>query len=339
MQGNESCCWSRGKPVIALSLKKFLLINFRCLRGCWFRLVEEVFSLAFRALTLGWMQEFDFDMTRPGLDLEGLAKAIDAGGLFVPSDVIPKVFSKVNLRIKMDGELTIGFEGQVVNPSSAGFFMVFESGQDVSLLTIALEVALEEARKEADTIQAEEVPEVVEETASEERGQESADDLESEEEGEERRRSDHTPVWQLIDPTLDVPLRRQVGALAVPDRLRLAKQANRPVRNILIRDVEKRVHVSVLKNPKISDEEIFEYTAIPTLAPNALRWVASQPKYARRPEVRMNLIMNPAMPKDTAVKLMSSLNAGQLMRVMKSPKAREAIQRVARRKLMNMGIL
>ena len=127
--------------------------------------------------------------------------------------------------------------------------------------------------------------------------------------------------------------------MAVPDRLRLAKQANRPVRNILIRDVEKRVHVSVLKNPKISDEEIFEYTAIPTLAPNALRWVASQAKYSRRPEVRMNLIMNPAMPKDTAVKLMASLNAGQLMRIMRSPKAREAIQRVARRKLMNMGIL
>ena len=200
------------------------------------------------------------------------------------------------------------------------------------------EVALEEAQQTSkdvvsdNAIQAASVAE--DETSSEESDLGGDTSSESSE-----RRSDHTPVWQLIDPTLDVPLRRQVGALAVPDRLRLAKQANRPVRNILIRDVEKRVHVSVLKNPKISDEEIFEYTAIPTLAPNALRWVASQAKYARRPEIRMNLIMNPAMPKDTAVKLMASLNAGQLMRIMRSPKAREAIQRVARRKLMNMGIL
>ena len=227
--------------------------------------------------------------------------------------------------------------------------MVFEPGQDLSVLTIALEVALEESGA-VSTSDAEGArgdsqneydsggsgPDAVDSDADKE------DEVDVDAEGDEEdqpRRSDHTPVWQLIDPTLDVPLRRQVGALAVPDRLRLAKQANRPVRNILIRDVEKRVHVSVLKNPKISDEEIFEYTAIPTLAPNALRWVASQPKYARRPEVRMNLITNPAMPKDTAVKLMSSLNAGQLMRIMRSPKAREAIQRVARRKLMKMGVI
>ena len=281
------------------------------------------------------MDRFEFDMTRPGLDLEGLGKALEARGLFVPCEQVPRVFARVELQVKVDSDLTIALRGQVVNLASTGFFIVFEPDEDLSILTIGLEVALEESRQ----AQANGPHEQEKHSTSDEEGE--VEQAETQQDGDttEPRRSDHTPVWQLIDSTLDVPLRRQVGALAVPDRLRLAKQANRPVRNILIRDVEKRVHVSVLKNPKISDEEIFEYTAIPTLAPNALRWVASQPKYARRPEVRMNLIMNPAMPKDTAVKLMTTLSAGQLMRIMRSPKAREAIQRVARRKLMKLGVL
>lgn len=279
---------------------------------------------------LDLMETFDFELMNPHLDMVELATQVSAGGLFVPCDVVPRVFSKVKLNVTIEEGLTIGFLGQVVNPSAGGFFMVFESGQELSVLSIAIEVALEEQAAESVKEEAS-VPAVEEEDIPETN--------EDEPKPGSAHRQEHTSVWQLIDPTLDVPLRRQVGALAVKDRLRLAKQANRPVRNILIRDVEKRVHVSVLKNPKITDDEIYEYTSIPTLSPNALRWVASQPKYARRPEIRMNLIMNPAMPKDTAVKLMTTLNAGQLRRIMRSPKARESIQRVARKKLMNLGVL
>jgi hypothetical protein len=289
-----------------------------------------LFSSRGMGLILGLMEIFDFDITNPHVDLVELSTQVGAGGLFVPCHVVPRVFSKVRVDVMMEDELTIGFLGQVVNPSASGFFMVFEPGQDLSVLSIAIELALEE--KTAELVKEDAAVSPVEDAAI-------SDDKEDEPQSGPPYRQEYTSVWQLIDPTLDVPLRRQVGALAVKDRLRLAKQANRPVRNILIRDVEKRVHVSVLKNPKITDDEIFEYTSIPTLSPNALRWVASQPKYARRPKVRMNLIMNPGMPKDTAVKLMATLNADQLRRIMRSPKARESIQRVARKKLMNLGVL
>ena len=282
------------------------------------------------------MQQYEFDMTQEGLELEAISRAVDAGGLFVPTPMKPKVFATVALGIKVDRDLTLSFHGQVVNLAANGFFMVFSPDQDLSVLSAALEIALDGSHDPP----LQEAPEPDQEPSGYDTGTpDVSPQVDEEVASESRRRADHTPVWQLIDPTLDVPLRRQVGALAVPDRLRLAKQASRPVRNILIRDVEKRVHVSVLKNPKISDEEILEYTAIPTLAPNALRWVASQAKYARRPEVRMNLITNPAMPQDTAVKLMATLNVGQLTRILRSPKSREGIQRAARRKLMNMGVL
>jgi len=267
------------------------------------------------------------DLQELGERAQALSEELAAGGLRVPCDEPPALFTPIELALVLDAGLELVVTGQVVNPMPGGFFMVLDPGQDTRMLELALQVALEQEDQEVDLPQQESAPEP-EAVPSE--GPEAEADPDS---------VAFTPVWQLIDQVSGVPLRRQIQDLSVRDRLRLATHANRPMRNILVRDIEKRVHVNVIKNPKITDAEVLEYASIPTLSPNALRWISTQVKYTRRSEVRMKLIMNPQMPKDTAIKLMTTLSVSQLRRLMRSSRVREAIQRAARKKLMDQGIL
>ena len=82
---------------------------------------------------LDLMETFDFELMNPHLDMVELATQVSAGGLFVPCDVVPRVFSKVKLNVTIEEGLTIGFLGQVVNPSAGGFFMVFEKECKISV--------------------------------------------------------------------------------------------------------------------------------------------------------------------------------------------------------------
>jgi hypothetical protein len=146
-----------------------------------------------------------------------------------------------------------------------------------------------------------------------------------------------TPVWQLVDTTSDTPIPHQVRALSLKDKLRLARQASRPVRQILIRDVEKNIHVQVVRNPKMSDQEILEFSAMASLSSLALRWIGEQGRHVRNKRVAMNLVTNPSTPPDLAKKLLAGMSVSVLKRVARSTRAREPIRRAAKKKLMDSG--
>ena len=147
------------------------------------------------------------------------------------------------------------------------------------------------------------------------------------------------PAWQLIDTTSELPIAHQVRELSLKDKMRLARHATRPVRQLLIRDVDKSLHIQVIKNPKVTDQEIVEYSAIASISPLALRWLGDQRRHLRNVQIVQNLVLNPATPPDLAKKLMSRMNKKQLMRVMRSGRVKEAIRRTARKKLMDAGEL
>jgi|GEM_PF-5110574 hypothetical protein len=153
----------------------------------------------------------------------------------------------------------------------------------------------------------------------------------------EQIRQKVTPVWQLVDIASDTPIAHQVRALSLKDKLRLARQASRPVRQILIRDVEKNIHVQVVRNPKVSDHEILEFSAMAALSPLALRWIADQSRHARNKRIATNLVTNPSTPPDVAKKILGGMSMSAVKRVARSTRAREPIRRAAKKKLMDAG--
>jgi hypothetical protein len=143
--------------------------------------------------------------------------------------------------------------------------------------------------------------------------------------------------WQLIDPASEVPIRQQLQALTPGQKMRLAPHATRPVRRMLVRDVEKRLHLLVIKSPKVTDDELIEYSGLSGLSPQALAWMAQQPQLLRNRRILMNIVLNGTTPESTSLKLLSMLNRSELMMLTRSGRVREAVKQAAKRKIAKMG--
>ena len=249
-----------------------------------------------------------------------LARSLrDAGGVLVPNSTPVKLFDTVVVWFNgRAGEKTL--EGTVVNipPGATGFYAHFQAGSELDALREWLGDPGEEPEEEAPT------PGV---------------EATGEEQAEEAAPARPTPAWELIDPSSSEPIHSQVRKLTLAEKLKVARTATRPVRELLIRDSEKRIHAEVMRNPKVTDEEIMVYTAMPNLSPRVLDWVSNQQKYMRRRAVMLNIVQNPMTPPDTAKKLLSRLNDHELLRITRSSKVREVVSRAAKKILMRKGVL
>ncbi|HIA00898.1 MAG TPA: hypothetical protein EYN06_08395 [Myxococcales bacterium] len=233
------------------------------------------------------------------------------GGVFIESEMKTAVFSEVAVSCYLPDGAKMRVVGQVVNQRENGFFVQFSVGAELDTMVAAIKylLALSEANSGGED----------EESAS---PPGSASNI-------------ARPAWELIDMTSDVPLYKQLSQLSTREKIKLAKLANHPVRRILIRDAEKRIHMSIVQNPKISDVEMIEFTGIATISPGAIRWISTQVKYMKLPQIIQNLVSNPMTPTDLALKLLSKLSTSQLQRLSRSHGIRESIARAAKKKLAN----
>ena len=246
----------------------------------------------------------------------------DAGGVLVPTSTPVNLYDSVVISFSGSaGEKTL--EGTVVNipPGGSGFYAHFQAGAELDALKEWLgELGAGAGNDAFGENKTEEI---------------DAEESEEEEDGSARP----TPAWELIDPSSSEPIHAQVRKLTLAEKLKVARTATRPVRELLIRDSEKRIHAEVMRNPKVTEEEIMVYTAMPNLSPRVLDWVSNQQKYMRRRAVMLNIVQNPMTPPDTAKKLLSRLNDHELLRITRSSKVREVISRAAKKILMRKGVL
>jgi hypothetical protein len=273
----------------------------------------------------------ELDLRDPDTLRAAVGEHLPVGGLLLKTEAPPAMFATVDIAVRLtDGDFRF-LKGQVVNHAPGGVFAVLnDSGAAASLLDAAQALLNE-------------LPEPEPEPAPEREPEPEADQESAEEETPERSgplASGATrPSWELLDNTSDVPLHKQIAQLTVNDKLRLARQANRPVRRILIRDLEKRVHLEVVKNPQVKDDEAIEYAGTGGLSPTALEWLSSQSRYVKNKRMVMTLITNPMTPPRVAKRLLDKLTHRELIKVMRSPRSREAIIRECRKRLMKAGIL
>lgn len=280
------------------------------------------------------------DLTDPSSRRTALTEQLPVGALEVRTSLPVSLLSPLTILVLLDGGRSLTVTGRAVAPmpGGVGYFVQLDPGEGLDALR-------------AEPLPVTEDPPVVEETPGVEPAPAEAVALDEDtvtrvspeqEEGDEEPdsgRPGHIPAWKLIDSTSTVPIHKQLQELGVSDRVRLARHATRPVRSLLLRDIEKRIHLEVVKNPKISDEEIVEATKISNLSPGALRYIATQRKYTRRRDVVLNLIYNPATPADQALKLMGTLNQSELLKIMRSSRVREKLQIAAKKKLMKAGVV
>ncbi len=127
---------------------------------------------------------------------------------------------------------------------------------------------------------------------------------------------------------------QMVSRMTVADKMKLALKGNNEARGLLIKDSNKIVCSSVLKNPKITDEEVIRLTASKGTSDDLLRQVAKNKEWMKSSQIKKNLVTNPKTPLPISMKLIRSLDKKGLEKVGNSKNIPNALANEARKVLI-----
>ena len=108
-------------------------------------------------------------------------------------------------------------------------------------------------------------------------------------------------------PAPDEAETREIWALPVPMKIRLAMLGNAFDRAILIRDPKKVVAIAAVKSPGMTDAEAVKYAALSTLSEEVIGYIANRRDWTKLYSVKLSLVNNPKCPLGMALRLLPHL--------------------------------
>jgi hypothetical protein len=128
-----------------------------------------------------------------------------------------------------------------------------------------------------------------------------------------------------------VSLIRKIMFMNVKDRMKLAMKGDREARGILIRDSNKIDCSAVVKNPRVTEQEVENISAMRTVAAEVLRLIAMNRSWARSYTIIHNLARNPRTPIPTAMNILPRISTKDLQQLRQNRNVSEAVRRQAYR--------
>ncbi|MFO0594155.1 MAG: hypothetical protein U0228_02590 [Myxococcaceae bacterium] len=128
------------------------------------------------------------------------------------------------------------------------------------------------------------------------------------------------------------PLSERLKKMNVTEKMQLALSGTRDERTALFRDVNKTLHIYVLKNPRIGLDEVQAAAKLPQLSPDALKMIAEHREWGSNPGVCAAVVRNPKTPVPLALRALDKVPMNELKAIAKGG-ARDAIVQAARRKI------
>jgi hypothetical protein len=119
----------------------------------------------------------------------------------------------------------------------------------------------------------------------------------------------------------------------VPQKIRLALVGNLEARNLLIHDPNKVIPLAVLRNPKLSEDEVVMYAQLRSLAEDVFSAMAKHKTWVKNYQVKLALVSNPKAPLSLAIKLLDHLHDRDLQNISKSKNVSYILARSAARLL------
>lgn len=144
---------------------------------------------------------------------------------------------------------------------------------------------------------------------------------------------DHEEYGEIEDYDHE-SLYKTVSRMTVSEKMKLALKGNQEARTLLIKDSNKIVSSSVLKNPKVTEEEIMRLTASKGTSDDLLRQVARGKDWMKSATIKRNMVTNPKTPLSISMRLVRSLNKKDLEKISKSKNIPNALANEARKALM-----
>lgn len=130
-----------------------------------------------------------------------------------------------------------------------------------------------------------------------------------------------------------MPIRRRLARMGMDDKINLALSGDREERMALAMDSNKAVHHYLLKNARITLDEIAFIARLPSLNPDVLDRIAEIPAYTQNPSIAKALVYNPCTPVLTAIKLLDRLPRPEIMNLAKRTNMNMRLVMAAKKKL------
>lgn len=127
----------------------------------------------------------------------------------------------------------------------------------------------------------------------------------------------------------------KVRNLSRVEKLLLAPKADRSERQVLIQDNDAQVIFSLLKNPRISTEEVIRIARSPMLSSIAAELISKTIIWASNSEIRAALVHNTRTPTPLALKLLPTLPEPEIRQIAKSSAVSQALKQAALRIVIN----
>ena len=119
--------------------------------------------------------------------------------------------------------------------------------------------------------------------------------------------------------------------LKIFEKIRLATVGNAYCRQVLIRDTNRLVAMSVVRSPSITDREIVAAAANRAVCDDVIRYIANSREYTKNYSVKQALVTNPKCPLATSLRLLSFLHADDLKTLSRSKNVPGALATAARK--------
>ncbi len=127
----------------------------------------------------------------------------------------------------------------------------------------------------------------------------------------------------------DHRLAQRLPALALGERMAIARQAGPGLIERLRLDPEPRVVAALLENPRLTEGLIAPLASDVAAAPEVLSRLAADPKWGRRYGLRYAIASNPSTPEHTALDLLAGLKKRDLASIATDPRLAVAVRRRA----------
>lgn len=143
--------------------------------------------------------------------------------------------------------------------------------------------------------------------------------------------ADRSDLLGELEDGDDASLILRLSKMNVGQKLRLSLFGTREERSILVRDSNRLVACSVVRNPKFTVAEAEQVSKSRNVPSEVLRLISRHRDFGASYSIQRNLVVNPRCPSDMALNLVSVLNDHDLKLLLKNRNVRETVRRQAKK--------
>lgn len=130
-----------------------------------------------------------------------------------------------------------------------------------------------------------------------------------------------------------IPLEQRVLKMTITEKIRAAMTEGVSVRALLVRDSNKLVAVSVVRSPRIKENEVLHFASSRAVCEDVLRAIAQNGEFLKSHALKFKLVENPKTPIAIALRLLPHLRQDELKKLSKSKNISAHIAKMSQQEL------